>query len=103
VFLYVCDQDTPKSEAKGPSWTISACELMNINYYKDCKGLTLTALLRAVWFTYPEVVAHETVDKWVDHAVSIGKPMACKVRERVHFAFIVCLEGVEPRNKVVKQ
>jgi hypothetical protein len=24
VFLYVCDQDTPKAEAKGPSWTISA-------------------------------------------------------------------------------
>jgi hypothetical protein len=23
---YVCDHDTPKREAKGPSWTISACE-----------------------------------------------------------------------------
>jgi hypothetical protein len=23
---YVCDQETPKGEAKGPSWTISACE-----------------------------------------------------------------------------
>jgi hypothetical protein len=29
VFLYVCDQETPKREAKGPSWTISACERMN--------------------------------------------------------------------------
>jgi hypothetical protein len=27
--LYVCDQETPKREAKGPSWTISACEWMN--------------------------------------------------------------------------
>jgi hypothetical protein len=25
----VCDQETPKREAKGPSWTISACERMN--------------------------------------------------------------------------
>jgi hypothetical protein len=24
--LYVCDQETLKREAKGPSWTISACE-----------------------------------------------------------------------------
>jgi hypothetical protein len=24
--LYVCDQETPQREAKGPSWTISACE-----------------------------------------------------------------------------
>jgi hypothetical protein len=23
--LYVCDQETPKGKAKGPSWTISAC------------------------------------------------------------------------------
>jgi hypothetical protein len=23
--LYVCDQETPKREAKGPSWTITAC------------------------------------------------------------------------------
>jgi hypothetical protein len=30
VCLYVCDQETPKREAKGPSWTISACERMNI-------------------------------------------------------------------------
>jgi hypothetical protein len=30
VCLYVCDQETPKREAKGPSWTIRACELMNI-------------------------------------------------------------------------
>jgi hypothetical protein len=29
VYLYVCDQETPKREAKGPSWTISACEWMN--------------------------------------------------------------------------
>jgi hypothetical protein len=29
VCLYVCDQETPKREAKGPSWTISACEWMN--------------------------------------------------------------------------
>jgi hypothetical protein len=29
VCLYVCDQETAKREAKGPSWTISACELMN--------------------------------------------------------------------------
>jgi hypothetical protein len=26
VCLYVCDQETPKREAKGPSWTISTCE-----------------------------------------------------------------------------
>jgi hypothetical protein len=26
VSLYVCDQETPKREAKGPSWTISAFE-----------------------------------------------------------------------------
>jgi hypothetical protein len=26
VCLYVCDQETPKREAKGPSWTIRACE-----------------------------------------------------------------------------
>jgi hypothetical protein len=26
VSVYVCDQKTPKREAKGPSWTISACE-----------------------------------------------------------------------------
>jgi hypothetical protein len=24
----VCDQETPKREAKGPFWTISACEWM---------------------------------------------------------------------------
>jgi hypothetical protein len=24
VCLYVCDQETPKMEVKGPSWTISA-------------------------------------------------------------------------------
>jgi hypothetical protein len=24
VSFYVCDQETPKREAKGPSWTISA-------------------------------------------------------------------------------
>jgi hypothetical protein len=29
VCLYVCDQETPKREAKSPSWTISACEWMN--------------------------------------------------------------------------
>jgi hypothetical protein len=28
VSLYVCDQETPKREAKVPSWTISACELI---------------------------------------------------------------------------
>jgi hypothetical protein len=28
--LYVCDQETPKREAKGPSWTISACEWIYI-------------------------------------------------------------------------
>jgi hypothetical protein len=27
--LYVCDQETPKREAKGQFWTISACEWMN--------------------------------------------------------------------------
>jgi hypothetical protein len=26
VSSYACDQETPKREAKGPSWTISACE-----------------------------------------------------------------------------
>jgi hypothetical protein len=26
VCLYVCDEETPKREAKGPSWTISFCE-----------------------------------------------------------------------------
>jgi hypothetical protein len=26
VCLYVCDQETPKREAKGPYWPISACE-----------------------------------------------------------------------------
>jgi hypothetical protein len=26
----VCDQETPKREAKGPSWTISACEWKKI-------------------------------------------------------------------------
>jgi hypothetical protein len=26
VCVCVCDQETPKREAKGPSWTISACE-----------------------------------------------------------------------------
>jgi hypothetical protein len=26
VSVCVCDQETPKREAKGPSWTISACE-----------------------------------------------------------------------------
>jgi hypothetical protein len=26
VYLYVCDKETPKREAKGPSWTINACE-----------------------------------------------------------------------------
>jgi hypothetical protein len=29
VCLYVCDQETPKREAKGTSWTVSACEWMN--------------------------------------------------------------------------
>jgi hypothetical protein len=29
--LYVCDQETPKREAKGPSWTISACEWMTMS------------------------------------------------------------------------
>jgi hypothetical protein len=29
VCLYVCDQETPKREVKGPSWTVSACEWMN--------------------------------------------------------------------------
>jgi hypothetical protein len=33
VCLYVCDQETPKREAKGPSWAISACERMNIDEY----------------------------------------------------------------------
>jgi hypothetical protein len=31
VCLYVCDQETPKMEAKGPSWTTSACEWMNVS------------------------------------------------------------------------
>jgi hypothetical protein len=29
--LYVCDQETPKREAKGPPWTINACKWMNIH------------------------------------------------------------------------
>jgi hypothetical protein len=29
VCLYTCDQETPKREAKSPSWTISACEWTN--------------------------------------------------------------------------
>jgi hypothetical protein len=29
MYLYVFDQDTPEREAKGPSWTISACEWTN--------------------------------------------------------------------------
>jgi hypothetical protein len=29
VCLYMCDQETPKMEAKGPSWTIIAGEWMN--------------------------------------------------------------------------
>jgi hypothetical protein len=32
VCLYVCDQETPKWEAKGPSWTMSACECMNAEW-----------------------------------------------------------------------
>jgi hypothetical protein len=33
VSVCVFDQETPKREAKGPSWTISACEWMNITSY----------------------------------------------------------------------
>jgi hypothetical protein len=29
----VCDQETPKRETKGPSWTISACEWMDRGHY----------------------------------------------------------------------
>jgi hypothetical protein len=51
--------------------------------------------------TYPEVVAHEAVYKGVNHAVSIGKPMACEVCKGVNFAFMLCLVGSEVRNEVV--
>jgi hypothetical protein len=33
--MCVCDQETPKREAKGPSWTISACEWMNNTSHKQ--------------------------------------------------------------------
>lgn len=39
-------------------------------------------LLRVIWLmqiTYSEVVAHEAVYKGINHAVSIGKPMAHEV------------------------
>jgi hypothetical protein len=29
VCLYVCHQETPKREVKGPPWTISVCELIS--------------------------------------------------------------------------
>jgi hypothetical protein len=30
VCMYVCDQETPQRDAKDPSWTVSACERINI-------------------------------------------------------------------------
>jgi hypothetical protein len=43
VCLYVCDQETPKTEAKGPSWTISACECeYTINDMAICHGYALS-------------------------------------------------------------
>jgi hypothetical protein len=53
VCLYVCDQETPKSEAKGPSWTISASEWVNVveivqsfrgTYYRHHRGLMMKAV-----------------------------------------------------------
>jgi hypothetical protein len=37
----VCDQETPKTEAKGPSWTISACERME---FQILKSFTITVV-----------------------------------------------------------
>jgi hypothetical protein len=37
--LYVCDQETPKREAKGPSWTISACEMNEYQHFKILCGI----------------------------------------------------------------
>jgi hypothetical protein len=42
----MCDQETPKREAKGSSWTISACELMNKTYF-EC-GVSLDVAKYAV-------------------------------------------------------
>jgi hypothetical protein len=38
--LYVCDQETPKREAKGPSWTISACEWMMYCHFAAHKNIS---------------------------------------------------------------
>jgi hypothetical protein len=40
VCLYVCDQETPKREAKGPSWTISACEKKKVFWLVNVLGAT---------------------------------------------------------------
>jgi hypothetical protein len=45
VCLIVCDQETPKMEAKGPSWIISASEWMNdIWSTRNLPGGTLESL-----------------------------------------------------------
>jgi hypothetical protein len=46
VCLYVCDQDTPKRETKGPPWTISACGWMDELWCERCAQMTQD---RAKW------------------------------------------------------
>jgi hypothetical protein len=46
VCLYVCDQETLKREAKGPSWTISACGKDTL---QKQLGLTLANLFHTIY------------------------------------------------------
>jgi hypothetical protein len=46
----MCDQETPKREAKGPSWTIRALLVKRITSHVGPGGCGIERVLFAAWF-----------------------------------------------------